>query len=109
MYYIGYDIGSSSVKAAIVEAETGKKVIVLNEPQNEMEIVSLHSDWAEQDPEMWWEYCCVATKRAIKEANIDALKQLGVTDIVSMSAVGSLKENLDVIEIAKSKFSFQSL
>ena len=28
-------------------------------------------------------------------ANIDALKQLGVTDIVSMSAVGSLKENLD--------------
>ena len=28
-------------------------------------------------------------------ANIDALKQLGVTDIVSVSAVGSLKENLN--------------
>ena len=28
-------------------------------------------------------------------ANIDALKQLGVTDIISMSAVGSLKENLE--------------
>ncbi|CAO6130564.1 Pnp Purine nucleoside phosphorylase [Candidatus Pelagibacterales bacterium] len=28
-------------------------------------------------------------------ANIDALKQLGVTDILSMSAVGSLKENLE--------------
>ena len=27
-------------------------------------------------------------------ANIDALKQLGVTDIVSVSAVGSLKEDL---------------
>ena len=27
-------------------------------------------------------------------ANIDALKQLGVTDVVSISAVGSLKENL---------------
>ena len=27
-------------------------------------------------------------------ANIDALKQLGITDIVSISAVGSLKENL---------------
>ena len=27
-------------------------------------------------------------------ANIDALKQLGVTDIVSVSAVGSLKEEL---------------
>ena len=28
-------------------------------------------------------------------ANIDAMKQLGVTDIISVSAVGSLKENLD--------------
>ena len=28
-------------------------------------------------------------------ANIDALKQLGVTDIISVSAVGSLKENLE--------------
>lgn len=78
MYYIGYDIGSSSVKTAIVEAETGKKIIVLNEPQSEMEIVSLHSDWAEQDPEMWWEYICKATKRAIREANIDASKIVGV-------------------------------
>lgn len=78
MYYIGYDIGSSSVKAALVEAATGKKVIVLNEPQNEMEIVSLHSDWAEQDPEIWWQHICVATKRAIREANIDASKIQGV-------------------------------
>jgi xylulokinase len=78
MYYIGYDIGSSSVKVALVEAATGKKVIVLNEPQNEMEILSLQPDWAEQDPEMWWEYICIATKRAIKEANIDASKIQGV-------------------------------
>ena len=78
MYYIGYDIGSSSVKVALVEAATGKKVIVLNEPQNEMEIQSLQSDWAEQDPEMWWQYICTATKRAIKEANIEASKIQGI-------------------------------
>ncbi|OIV42185.1 xylulokinase [Flavobacterium johnsoniae] len=78
MYYIGYDIGSSSVKAAIVEAETGKKVIVLNEPQNEMEILSIHPDWAEQDPEIWWQHICTATKRAIREANIDASKIQGI-------------------------------
>lgn len=78
MYYIGYDIGSSSVKVAVVEAATGKKVIVLNEPQNEMEILSLQPDWAEQDPEMWWQYICTATKRAIKEANIDASKIQGI-------------------------------
>lgn len=78
MYYIGYDIGSSSVKVALVEAATGKKVMVLNEPQNEMEISSLQPDWAEQDPEMWWQYICTATKRAIKEANIEASKIQGI-------------------------------
>ncbi|MDR7371339.1 FGGY family carbohydrate kinase [Flavobacterium aquidurense] len=78
MYYIGYDIGSSSVKVALVEAATGKKIIVLHEPQNEMEIVSLHADWAEQNPEMWWEHICTATKRAIREANIEASKIQGV-------------------------------
>lgn len=78
MYYIGYDIGSSSVKVALVEAETGKKIIVLHEPQNEMEIVSLHPDWAEQDPEIWWQHICVATRRAIREANIEASKIQGI-------------------------------
>ncbi|MNK55275.1 Xylulose kinase [compost metagenome] len=78
MYYIGYDIGSSFVKAALVEAETGKKVVVLNEPQNEMEILSIHPDWAEQDPEIWWQHICTATKRAIKESNIDASKIQGI-------------------------------
>lgn len=78
MYYIGYDIGSSSVKAALVEASTGKKIIVLNEPQNEMEIVSLNPDWAEQDPEIWWQYICTATKRVIREANIEASRIQGI-------------------------------
>jgi xylulokinase len=78
MYYIGYDIGSSSIKVALVEAETGKKIAVLNEPKSEMEIVSLHPDWAEQDPEIWWQHICAGTKRAIKEANIDATKITGI-------------------------------
>lgn len=78
MYYIGYDIGSSSVKVALVEASTGKNIVVVNEPQDEMAITSYNKDWAEQDPELWWEYSCTATKRAIKEANIDAAKISGV-------------------------------
>ena len=78
MYYIGYDIGSSSIKVALVEAKSGKKIVVVNEPQNEMEIVSLHPNWAEQNPEIWWEHICVATKRAIRESNIDASKIAGI-------------------------------
>ena len=59
MYYIGYDIGSSSVKVALVDAESNKKVAVLSEPEGEMRIHAPQPDWAEQDPEMWWQHLCL--------------------------------------------------
>jgi xylulokinase len=93
MYYIGYDIGSSSVKVALVEAKTGKKLVVLNEPQNEMEIVSLHPDWAEQDPDLWWQYISQGTKRAIKEANIDATMITGIGISYQMHGLVIVDEN----------------
>jgi 5'-methylthioadenosine phosphorylase len=37
----------------------------------------------------------ISTSNINFKANIDAFKQLGVTDIISVSAVGSLKENLE--------------
>ncbi|WP_077399979.1 xylulokinase [Cellulophaga omnivescoria] len=74
MYYIGYDIGSSSVKAALVDTDTGKQIIVVNEPETEMEIIAHQPNWAEQDPNEWWKHVCNATKRAIKESGINASK-----------------------------------
>ncbi|TNJ42909.1 carbohydrate kinase [Tamlana fucoidanivorans] len=78
MYYIGYDLGSSSIKVAIVDAKTGKNIISLHEPPNEMEIEAPQINWAEQNPNMWWQYICKATKRAIKEAHVDASKITGI-------------------------------
>ncbi|TXE12817.1 carbohydrate kinase [Seonamhaeicola algicola] len=78
MYYIGLDIGSSSVKVALVNAASGKNILSLNEPENEMEILALQNDWAEQDPNMWWQYACKAIKRVIVETNIDASKISGI-------------------------------
>ena len=53
MYYLGLDVGSSSVKAALVEAKSGKSIQSVHEPKNEMSISSLKNDWAEQDPNVW--------------------------------------------------------
>lgn len=78
LYYIGFDIGSSSVKVALVDAGSGEKLVALHEPQEEMEIIALHSDWAEQDPDMWWKHICTATKRVIEEAHVDATKIAGI-------------------------------
>ena len=66
MYYLGYDIGSSSIKVALVESNTGKVAGVLREPQEEMVFVAPQQNWAEQDPELWWQYICSATKLIIK-------------------------------------------
>ncbi len=70
MYNIGYDIGSSSVKAALVEVESGKKIAVIHEPEGEMRIISPKPNWAEQDPDMWWQLVCVATKKLLSQTGV---------------------------------------
>ena len=54
MYLIGYDIGSSSVKACVVDAQTGKTLSTAFYPKQEAPIRSLKAGWAEQEPESWW-------------------------------------------------------
>jgi xylulokinase len=61
-YLLGYDIGSSSVKAALIEAETGRTVASATSPSMEMPMQALQIGWAEQDPEMWWQEAINATK-----------------------------------------------
>ena len=60
MYYLGLDIGSSSIKAALVEISTGKSIGVIQQPDEEMGMLALKNGWAEQKPEDWWKYVCSA-------------------------------------------------
>lgn len=97
MYYLGYDLGSSSVKVAIVNSETGEKLAALQEPEEEMAISSQHPDWAEQDPEMWWEYVCTATKRILEEfpLNKGTIKGIGISyQMHGLVVVDSNKKSL---------------
>lgn len=52
----GYDVGSSSIKATLMDAETGKVLASATSPDKEMEIVAKKAGWAEQHPETWWEH-----------------------------------------------------
>ncbi len=80
MYLLGYDIGSSSIKAAIVEAATRKVVLSESFPETEMEIVSAQPGWAEQSPDVWWENLCVLTRRLLQKSGIDNgdIKSIGI-------------------------------
>lgn len=79
MYLLGYDIGTSSVKASIVNAESGKCVASDFFPKVEAPIKALHQGWAEQDPESWWEYLKQATRSVlnISKVNPADIKAIG--------------------------------
>jgi len=56
MLLLGIDIGTSSIKVAIVDVETQQCVASTQYPETETAITSLQTGWAEQNPEMWWEH-----------------------------------------------------
>jgi len=53
-FLLGLDIGSSSIKATLLDIEQGKAICTVSSPEREMEIRSDLPGWAEQDPETWW-------------------------------------------------------
>jgi xylulokinase len=61
-YFIGYDLGSSSVKAALLDIETGQPVESAFSPLVEMKIHAPRAGFAEQEPEFWWEELIGATR-----------------------------------------------
>jgi xylulokinase len=80
-YLLGFDSGTSSVKATLLDAETGSKVASATSPAKEMEIISVKSGWAEQHPQSWWENLCKASKQVVSESGIDAadIEAVGIT------------------------------
>jgi len=70
MYLLGYDIGSSSVKASLVDVQNGERVASAFYPKREMEIVAVKVGWAEQDPENWWKNLQLATADVLKSSGI---------------------------------------
>jgi xylulokinase len=78
MYYIGYDAGSSSVKAALINAANGLQVAVVQSPDLEMGMDAPNPGWAEQDPDLWWRHLCLATRKLLQATAIKADDIAGV-------------------------------
>ena len=66
-YLLGFDVGSSSVKASLVDVESGEIASSAFYPEKEAPIMAVKAGWAEQDPQMWWENAKLSLKKVMNE------------------------------------------
>ncbi len=94
---LGYDVGSSSVKATLLEAETGKVVASATSPDKELEIIAEKPGWAEQHPKTWWENVVSATQKIKKDAQFDIsdVKAIGIS--YQMHGLVTVDKNYEVL------------
>ena len=80
-YLLGLDVGSSSVKASLVDVKSGKCVASDFFPKQEAPIMALKTGWAEQDPEMWWENSKKSISQVLKDSNANPanIKAIGIS------------------------------
>jgi len=71
-YLLGFDVGSSSVKASLVNADSGKCAASAFFPEHEAPIMAVKAGWAEQDPQMWWDNAKLSLAAVMAEANAKA-------------------------------------
>lgn len=80
-YLLGFDVGSSSVKASLVDAETGAMAATAFFPEHEAPIKAVKPGWAEQDPQMWWNNAKLALQKIMAEtgAKGEDVKAIGIS------------------------------
>lgn len=80
-YLLGFDVGSSSVKASLVNADTGKCVATAFYPEKEAPIMAVKAGWAEQDPQMWWDNAKLSLKKIMTDAQVkgEDIKAIGIS------------------------------
>ncbi len=81
MYLLGYDSGTSSIKATLLDAQTGAVAASATAPKKEMAIESPHPGWAQQNPQDWWINLKSATAEVLQKSGVapSAIKAIGIT------------------------------
>lgn len=97
MYLLGFDIGSSSVKASLVKADTGTCAASAYFPKQEMTITAHKPGWAEQDPSMWWENLKLATREVLNIAGAKGNDILAIGISYQMHGLVCVNKNQEVV------------
>lgn len=80
-YLLGFDVGSSSVKASLVDADSGVCVASAFYPEKEAPILAVKAGWAEQEPQMWWDNAKLSLKKVMSDASVNGedIKAIGIS------------------------------
>jgi xylulokinase len=94
---LGIDIGSSSVKVSLLDADSGRSIGSKSFPEEEMVIQSPEKGWAEQDPETWWEYVQQATRYVLYGAAVKSKELQGIGIAYQMHGLVLVDKNQKVL------------
>lgn len=64
MLLLGIDIGTSSIKVSVVDAQTQICIAAASYPETESPVIAQQNGWAEQSPAMWWQHVQQAILKA---------------------------------------------
>jgi xylulokinase len=96
-YLLGYDVGSSSVKASLIDITTGQAVATSQSPSEEMPMIALRSGWAEQDPELWWEHATHSLVSCLKKSKISSSEIVAIGISYQMHGLVCVDKNFNVL------------
>ncbi len=78
MNLLGIDIGSSTIKVAVLDSISGRTIASAGCPETEMTIESPQPGWAEQNPNMWWRHLITAMQRLSLQMDISTIGAIGI-------------------------------
>lgn len=96
-YLLGFDVGSSSVKASLTDVDNGEIVASAFYPDHEAPIMAVKAGWAEQDPQMWWDNAKLALKKIMTECGAKGEDILAIGISYQMHGLVCVDKNQQVL------------
>lgn len=99
-YLLGFDVGSSSVKASLINADSGALMSAATSPATEMAIITSQPGWAEQHPDTWWENLKEATRRVMRDSGVQKKEVVALGIAYQMHGLVAVDKDFNVLRNA---------
>lgn len=96
-YLLGFDVGSSSVKASLIEVDSGICKATAFYPEKEAPIIAIKSGWAEQEPHTWWNYAKLSLQKVMNDAEVCGEDIMAIGISYQMHGLVCVDKNLEVL------------